>query len=80
MRFFLLFFIAFTVLLHFATAEIYCNSDGRCTGDGGPSEDVRCGNCHSCTYKSCCHVRFTNPYTKCHIDGWRSDAYRTING
>ncbi|KAF1763796.1 hypothetical protein GCK72_003741 [Caenorhabditis remanei] len=79
MKLFLTVLLAFC-LLHVITADIFCNDKGECTGDGNPSADTRCGNCHSCTFKNCCHVRFTNPYTKCNIPGWSSDEYKNIHG
>ncbi|EFP11624.1 hypothetical protein CRE_28832 [Caenorhabditis remanei] len=79
MKFLVAILLAFC-LLHVITADIFCNDRGICTGDGAPAADTRCGNCHSCTFKNCCHVRFTNPYTKCNIPGWTSDAYNNIHG
>uniref|UniRef100_A0A1I7U8C4 Secreted protein n=1 Tax=Caenorhabditis tropicalis TaxID=1561998 RepID=A0A1I7U8C4_9PELO len=80
MRFFVVTLLSLCLLLQLITAEITCNDKGVCTGSGSPAADTRCGGCHSCTFKNCCHVRFTNPYTKCNIPGWRSDEYKTING
>ncbi|KAF1762526.1 hypothetical protein GCK72_010788 [Caenorhabditis remanei] len=79
MKLFIVVLLVFSCL-QLISADIYCNDRGICTGSGRAAEDTRCGNCHSCTFKNCCHVRFTNPYTKCDIPGWRSDVYKTVNG
>ncbi|KAF1752762.1 hypothetical protein GCK72_019317 [Caenorhabditis remanei] len=79
MKLFIVVILALT-LLQLINAEIYCNDRGECAGSGGPAEDTRCGGCHSCSFKGCCHVRFTNPYTKCEIDGARSAEYKAIHG
>ncbi|EFP11562.1 hypothetical protein CRE_28829 [Caenorhabditis remanei] len=67
-------------LLQVITADIFCNEKGNCIGDGKPSGDTRCGNCHSCTYKDCCHLKFTNPYSTCKKKGWTSDEYKFAHG
>ncbi|PAV82805.1 hypothetical protein WR25_21977 [Diploscapter pachys] len=72
--------VLFAVTIQLASADIFCNDKGVCIGDGGPGDDsVKCSGCHSCTFKNCCHVRFTNPRTTCNIPGWRSDAYNLFH-
>ncbi|EFP11574.1 hypothetical protein GCK72_003742 [Caenorhabditis remanei] len=66
-------------LLQVVIADIVCNDHGSCTGDGAPYGDTRCGACHSCVYKNCCHFKFTDPKTTCYIPGWRSDEYNLLH-
>ena len=58
--------------------SVSCGTNGVCRDIGGPHNDIntRCGGCHSCTYKGCCHVAFTNPNRYCDIPGWRSGEYQ----
>ncbi|EFP11623.1 hypothetical protein CRE_28863 [Caenorhabditis remanei] len=75
MKFLIAVLLAFC-LLQAITADIFCNDFGNCIGDGAPFGDTRCGNCHSCVYKDCCNVKYTNPISTCYIPGWRSDEYK----
>ncbi|CAL2046048.1 unnamed protein product [Caenorhabditis brenneri] len=56
MKCFLATLIASCLLFQLIAANITCNDRGVCTGSGSPAADTRCGGCHSCTYKNCCHA------------------------
>ncbi|EFP11628.1 hypothetical protein CRE_28831 [Caenorhabditis remanei] len=78
MKFLIAVVLAFC-LLQVITAQIFCYKSGECHGDGAPYGDTRCGNCHSCMYKGCCHFKFTDPENTCYLPGWRSDAYKHLH-
>lgn len=44
---FLMVFVA-VVVINIVGADIYCNDQGYCSGDGRPNEDVRCGSEYFC--------------------------------
>ncbi|KAF1763794.1 hypothetical protein GCK72_003739 [Caenorhabditis remanei] len=46
-------------LLQVITADIFCNEKGNCIGDGKPSGDTRCGNCHSCVRSPSRNIAFS---------------------
>ncbi|KAI1711225.1 hypothetical protein Ddc_12991 [Ditylenchus destructor] len=72
------FFILFT-LFQTCEGKVVCQPDGNCAHKDHPSDVEQaltaCANCKSCTFENCCHRRYTSPYVRCEIPGWRAPDY-----